>query len=843
VFKLARKTVFANKRRVIGTGLSVIIGIAFLAGTFVFTDTIKKTFDNLFANVFRNTDVYVRSNQSIEASFGQTQRPRIPDSVIGQVAAVPGIKQASGTVQGYARIIGKDGKPLGSDQGPPTFGGEYTPGAISPWTIVDGRAPSGGGEVMLDRASFNDGKFALGDQVTIISQGGSKQFTIVGVVRFGDTDSPGGATFALFDLPTAQAFIGQPGMVDAVLAKGDGSASQEALAERVRSALGQQNLEVLTGKQITKETQNDIQKGLAFFNILLLVFAGVALFVSIFIIYNTFSIIVAQRRRETALLRAVGASRRQVLSNLLIEALAIGIIASLVGFLAGLGVSALLKALLAAFGIDIPAGGLVVLPRTLIVSLIVGVLVTVVSAVLPAVRASRTPPVAAMRDVAVDTSGTSGSRLIWGSVLVIIGAILTGIGLTGTLQALGLGIALIFIGVFVLGPLVARPFARFIGAPLPRLKGVSGRLARDNAMRNPKRTSRTAAALMIGVALVVGISVLAASLQTSIRDIFSKQFTGDFVVSTNTQGFGGLPLTVAKQLNQLPEIDAAAGVGVGLAKVHGSAQNLSIIDPSVTGKLFDLQFVSGSITDLTDSTVLISKSRADSDHLTIGDTVSMTLLNGTNVDLKVAGIYKKDELAGPFTVTQGLYAQSGADQFDFSVFVKKKEGVSDADARAAIESVTKAYPNAKVQSRSEYIDQQAAQLDRIVNLFYGLLFLAVLIAAFGIANTLSLSVYERTRELGLVRAVGATRRQVRATVRWESVLIALLGAVQGLIIGILLGYVVILALSDQGFSSFTVPVVRLIIILVLAFILGVLAAIRPARRAAKLDVLRAVTVE
>ena len=843
MLKLARKSVLAHKRRLIGTSLSVIIGIAFLAGTLVFTDTIKKNFDDLFANVFRNTDVYVRSNQSIEAQFGQTQRPRIPDTLVAQVGAVPGITEASGTVQGYARIIGKDGKPIGTDNGPPNFGGEYTPGTLSPWSIVEGRAPQGNNEVVLDRASFNNGKFALGDQVTVISQGGSKDFTLVGTVRFGDTDSPGGATFALFDLPTAQAFIGQPGQVDAVLGKGDGSVSQSELAARVQQALNQPDIETLTGAQITKENQSDIEDALAFFNILLLVFAGIALFVSIFIIYNTFSIIVAQRQRETALLRAVGASRRQVIGSLMAEAIVIGIVASLIGFAAGIGVSALLKALLAAFGIDIPAGGVVVLPRTLIVALIVGVFVTLISAILPAIRASRTPPVAAMRDVALDSSGTSKSRLLWGIVLVVIGIALTAFGLTGELPALGVGVALIFIGVFVLGPLVARPFARVIGAPLPRIKGISGRLAQENAMRNPKRTARTAAALMMGVALVAGISVLAASVKASVRDIFEKQFTGDFVVNTNTQGFGGLPLSVAQQLNQQPELAAAAGVQVGMVKVGDSDETVSVIDPTVAGKVFDLQFVAGDMTDLNDTSVLVSKSRADRDNLQVGSTVTMQLLNGTQVPLTVAGIYKKDELAGPYSVTTGLYAQSGADQFDFSVFVKKAEGVSDADAQAAIERVTNAYPNAKVQSRAQYIDEQAKQIDTFVNLIYGLLALAVLIAAFGIANTLSLSVYERTRELGLIRAVGATRRQVRSTVRWESVITALLGAVQGIIIGILLGYAVTLALSSEGLKKFTLPIGALIVILIIAMLIGVVAAIRPARRAARLDVLRAVTVE
>jgi putative ABC transport system permease protein len=843
MFKLARKSTMAHKRRLIGTALSVIIGIAFLAGTFVFTDTIKRTFDNLFANVFKATDVYVRSNQKFEQDFGPTFRPRIPETVVAQVAAVRGITEAEGSVQGFARIIGTNGKPVGQDNGAPNFGGTITGGQLSPWRLHDGKLPSGANEVVLDRGSFKDGKFKVGDPVTIISQGGSKQFTVVGDVRFGDADSPGGATFALFDLPTAQSFIGQPGQVDAVLGKGDGSLSQTELASRVSQAVGTNGIEVLTGAQITKENQTDIQDALQFFNILLLIFAAVALFVAAFTIYNTFSIIVAQRQRETALLRAVGASRGQVIGSLLVESVIIGVVASLIGFGAGILVAALLKSGLSALGIDIPAGGVVILARTLIVSLIVGVVITVVSAIMPAVRASRIPPVAAMRDVALDESGTSKVRLLWGTIIVLIGAALTGVGLTGEVLLLAFGIPLIFIGVFVLGPLLSRPFARFIGAPLPKLRGVQGQLARENAMRNPKRTARTAAALMVGVALVAGITVLASSIKTSVREIFNKQFTGDFVVTTNTQGFGGLPPSVAQQLNQLPQVDAAAGVQIGVAKIEGGDRQLSVVDPTVAGRVFDLEFVQGSMTDLNDSTILVSKGHADSKNLSVGDTLAVTFLNGQTHDLKIAGIYKKDELAGSYTVANTLYATSGADQFDFSVFIKKKPGVSDAEAEQAIKSVTAAYPTAKVQSRNDYIDSQAEQINTFVNLMYGLLALAVIIAIFGIANTLSLSIYERTRELGLLRAVGASRSQVRSTVRWESVLTALLGAALGLIIGILLGYAVTLALSDQGLNSFTMPWGALVVIVVIAFVIGVVAAIGPARRAAKLDVLRAVTVE
>jgi putative ABC transport system permease protein len=362
-------------------------------------------------------------------------------------------------------------------------------------------------------------------------------------------------------------------------------------------------------------------------------------------------------------------------------------------------------------------------------------------------------------------------------------------------------------------------------------------------MRNPKRTARTAAALMVGVALVAGISVLASSIRASVRSTFNDQFTGDFVVSTQSFGFGGLPVSVASQLNQLPEVKAAAGVGIGVGKVSGKDSALSIIDPKTTGEVFDLKFLEGSLDALNDSSIAVSKSRADRDDLKIGSTVPMQLLDGKVRNLTVSGIYDRDDLAGPYSITRSLYGQTGADQFDFSVFIKKAPGVSDQQAEQAITTVTSAYPTAKVQSREQYIDDQAAQIDTFVNLVYGLLALSVIIAVVGIANTLSLSVYERTHELGLVRAVGGTRMQVRRTIRWESVITALLGAVQGIVIGVLLGWAVSLALRSQGLNTFSLPYVVLIVVLVIAVLLGVAAAILPARRAARVDVLRAVTTE
>jgi putative ABC transport system permease protein len=843
MWKIGLKTSLAHKRRLVGTASSVLIGIAFLAGTLVFTDTIKRSFDDAFTEVYEKTDAYVRSADSIDTGFGGTVRGRIPDSTVADVMAVPGVSEAVGYTEGFARIIDADGDPIGVENGAPQFGQSAIESEDSPWIVKDGRLPTAADEVAIDAASFDDGSFALGDQVTIVSQGGTREFTLTGTVRFGSVDSVGGATFALFTLPTAQEFVTtSPGEIDAVLVSGDGSVSDDELAASLTAALPD-GVEALTGAEITDESIDAIEEGLSFFNILLIVFAGIALFVGAFIIYNTFSITVAQRQQESAVLRAVGASRRQVLGVLLIEAAVVGLIASILGFVGGLGMAVLLEKGLNLLGIGIPAGGLVVGVRTAVVSLVVGLTISIAAALLPALRGSRVPPVAAMREVNLDRSAMSTARLVSGLLVTGLAIVLIVVGLTGTPILLALGAPLVFIGVFVLGPILARPVAGLLGRPVEATRGITGRLARANATRNPRRTARTAAALMVGVALVAGITVLAASVKASIRTIIAEQFTGDYVVSTTSFGFGGIPPEVADRLNELPEVESAAGIQVGYAAIDGTDQAMSVVDPQTTIGVFDLEFVTGDIGDLTVDGVLVSTGRAESAGLSVGDPYEITMLDGVTRTLTVQGIYEKDELAGPVSVHEDLYEQSGADQYDFSVFVTRAEGVAASDADAAIAAVVDDYANADLQTRDEYVDSQVAQIDQLVNLMYGLLALAVVIAVLGIANTLSLSVYERTRELGLLRAVGASRRQVRGTVRWESIITALLGAVQGLVIGVLFGYAVIVALRDEGLESFSLPVVGLIAVVLVALVAGVVAAIKPARRAARLDILRAVTVE
>jgi putative ABC transport system permease protein len=848
MLRLALKNTLARKLRLLSTSLAVIIGVAFLAGTLVFTDTVRRTFDNLFADIYENTDAVVRSGTSIESAMGWEMRGRIPESTLATVREVDGVAQAQGVVQGFAQIVASDGDAIGDPgQGPPTFGQNYQTGELSPWEMIEpGRAP-GPGEVVIDKASADEGDLQLGDTVTVLTQTGPHEFTLVGTVRFGSVDSPGGASVSLFDLATAQHVLaGTAGELDMVMVAADEGISGDEITARIDAAIPE-GTEALTGSEITKETQDSLKEMLGLFNTFLLAFAAIGLVVACFTIYNTFQIVVTQRRREMAMLRAVGATRRQVLSAQLIEAVFVGVLASLLGLAAGVLVAAALRGMLEAFGVDIPASGTVFRTRTAVVALTVGVLMTVVSAVFPSLRASRIPPLAALRDVAVGAIDRPRRRLLSGAALTVIGVAVLVVGLAGSgLAWVGSGALAIFVGVFVLGPLIVRPVVRVLGAPLSALSGITGSIARENALRNPKRTARTGGALMVGVALVVAITVMSASLKDWTRGVFDEQFTGDFVVATDAAGAGGLSPQLASDLNELPEVDSAAGVRSGVARMQqrnaGDTTYVSV-DPGTAARVFDIGMIEGSIAALTPDGVLLDDDEAAGRRLGVGDTLQLTFLNGTTSDLTVEGIYTEDELAGPLVISHALNEQSGSDQLDFSVYVATARGVSDAAARAAIARISDGYPNAELQSRAEYIDSQAASLDQLINLMYGLLGLAVIIALFSIANSVALSIHERTHELGLLRAVGMTRPQTRSAVRWEAVLVALLGTGLGIMIGVFFGWSISVAIGGEGLGTFSMPVIPIVVIALLAVLGGVLASLRPAMRAARLDVLRAIATE
>jgi putative ABC transport system permease protein len=848
MFRIALKGVLARKGRLLLTSLAVILGTAFLAGSFVFTDTIQRTFDNLFADVYKNTDAVVRSSHKIDADFGQTLRANIPASFLDEVESAPGVAQAEPDVSGTAIIIDANGDTIGGG-GPPQFGSNFYEGELSPWTLTEGSSPpTTDDEVVLDERSFKDGDFEIGDTVRIAGVNGSEDFTVVGSAKFGEVDSPAGATFAMFNLTTSQRFLlptnadgTTPDEFTTISVKSDGSISDAELARELQDTLGTET-EVLTGAEITDETQEDIRDALQFFTIFLTIFAGISLFVACFVIYNVFSITQAQRSKESALMRAIGSSRRQVTSTMLMEAVAVGIVGSLIGLVAGIGLAKGMTALLSAAGIDIPSTGIALLTRTIILTVVVGLLVTVLSAVIPARKAGRVPPVAAMRDSAIESTQFSRRRLIVG--LVLLGAALAfiALGLSGPVLGLIPGVLLVFIALFVLGPLVARRFALALGKPIAAVKGVTGHMARENAARNPKRTASTAAALLIGVTLVSGVAVVAASMKASIRDIFEKQIVGDVVVNSDSQdGMTGFSTSLADQVGELPGVEAAAGVNFNYVTIDGDTKPVSVVNPAAAGKVFDFEVTEGSIDAVDADGIGISTDYAKDENLGIGDTVDVTLLNGSTHTLTVDAIYDEDILAGPRVVSRDLFADSGQPILDIWVYVVRAPGTSADDVKAEISQLVDSYGFGKVQTRTEYIDDQARQFTQFVNLVYGLLGLSVFIAAFGILLTMLLSVFERRHELALSRAVGMSKRQVRSMVRWEAVITSLLGALQGVVVGSALGFACYWALRSHGFEKFAYPVGTVITVAILAAVIGVLAAVIPARRATKVNVVEAMS--
>jgi putative ABC transport system permease protein len=850
MFRVTVKGLLAHKFRLAATALAVMLGVAFMAGTLVLTDTIGKTFDDLFADVYEGTDAVARE----EAAFSNPEgagdvRGRVDASLVDTVAGVDGVATAEGIIQGYARIIDNDGDPIGDpEMGAPTFGGNWNESSdLNPFRIVAGEPPRADNEIVIDKKSADDAGFRVGDTVTVLAQGPPHQLELSGIAKFGDADSPGGASYVLFTTEAAQRLVAEPGKFDSVAAVADEGVSQRELAGHI-SEVVPSGVEVVTGDEITTESQNDIEENLSFFNTFMFIFAVVALLVGSFIIFNTFSITVAQRTRENALLRAIGASRRQVLASVLVEALVVALFASLIGLVVGLAVAAGLKALLAGFGFDIPSGAVVITPRTIIISLVVGVLVTVVAALSPARKAGKVAPVAAMRDVAVGSTGYGSKlRVVVGGVVLALGvmSLLGGLfgGGSGARPLVGLGVLFVFFGVSILGRTIALPLSRMIGALLPRLRGITGTLARENAMRNPKRTAATASALMIGVGLIAFISIFAASTKTSFNAAIDESFTGDFVIDSGAFGTGGLDPALVGKVNDLPEVRAASGVRVGAAEISGGPKQVIGLDPANAFDIIDVRQLQGDSADLDRHSIAVFEDVADDDDLAIGDTVAVRFKDTGRQELTVAMIYGENELAGDYLLGIDAYEANFTDQYDAFVFVDKADDANPASALAAVERVADDYPGADVRDRTGFKERLTEPVDQLLGLIYVLLLLAIVIALLGIGNTLALSILERTRELGLLRSVGMTRSQLRSTIRWESVIIALQGTVLGLAIGLFFGWALVQALHDEGIDHFTIPYRTLLIVIVVAGFAGVLAAILPARRAAKLDVLRAIVTE
>ena len=832
----------ARKGRLFLTSLAIILGMGFLAGTFIFSDTLNQTFDRLFSDVFKNVDAYVRSSSFVEAEFGDDQRGSAPISALQTILAVPGVKAAAPDVQGYARIIGKDSKPIGADNGPPTFGAIISSSSAGLWKIEDGRLPVGSTEMAMDKATAKTGKFVVGDTIRINMQIGSREFVLVGIANYGDVSSPGGATFALFDQPTASEFLLKPGFVDAFVVQGDGSLDDAQLARAIDAALSPNDkLETITGAQITKETQNQIGVALGFITLFLTAFSLIALGIGCFVIYNVFSITTAQRLRENALLRAIGASKKQVVVSMMVEALIIGLLGSALGFLSGIGLSRGLSAMLNAFGVELPTKGLSILPKRIILTMIVGTIITVLSAILPALRAGRVPPLAALRDTAIENVGSVKRRVIIGLIGIALGACAIVANIAGASNiVLGAGVVLVFAGVLIIGPGIAKPVALSLGRPIEKLRGVTGAMARQNAARNPKRTARTAAPVLIGVALVTAMTVFAASVRSEVRTTIGNQFHGDYIVSSANRQFGGLAPTLAPELAKVPGVAQATGLGFTTVSLDGKGRFALVIDPATAGGLITLNMVQGDQSKLSTNGILVSDSRAIAKGWTIGSHIALTTIDGSARDIVVEGTFLSSGFGGSYVINRHLFDGAVDPLFDQNIYIRLSADANKQQVQKTLFSLTTDKGLGKLQSRNEFIDAESNQINQILGLIYGLLGLSIIIAIVGIVITLLLSVFERRREIGLLRAIGMTRSQVRTTVRWESVITSMFGAIVGVILGVVMGFVLIVVLAASGAAAFSLPIAGTIWILVLSFILGVLAAVYPARRATKVDIIQAI---
>ncbi len=843
------KGIARHKRRLVGTTMAVVLGVAFLAAALITGDTMTAGFDRLFADANSGTDVVVRDADQIGRGDIAT-RGTIDRTVSDVVAATEGVSSVAAVVEGSGRLVGADGDPIGGN-GPPTVATNWLGDSeLNPWALGSGRAPRDvvtgePVEVVVDQASADIGQLGIGDRTVVLAPE-PVDVVVVGLATFGGADSLGPTTFVAFTDGVATELVARPGDITAVRVAAADGVSQSELRDRIDAALPS-GIESITGTELTAEMLADIQGDfLGMFRTILLAFSVVALVVAAFSINNTFSILIAQRSRESALLRALGASRRQVLTSVVVEALMIGAIASAIGLAAGYLLAVGLKTLMDANGLDLGFDGVVVTSSTAVVAMVVGVGATLVASIFPAVRASRVAPLAALRDAAVDATDVTRRRVAAGIVVTAIGVATTVTATSGDralLQA-GLGALITLAGAVALGPIVARPAAALLGL-LPRsLRGQTGRLARRNAMRNPNRTASSASALMVGTAVVALFTTFGASIKATIEQTVDQDFGGDLVVVTDDFSGAGISRDVAAEIRDLDEVSLVAGVGNAVMFADGRTVEPSVADPATLDALLDLDVSAGSIDDVVTGHVAVGERYATDHGLSVGSTITAEFADGATSELIVSALYRNTMNVGDVLLTSADWAPHADQLGDVVVLIDLADGVSEDDGAAAVTSITRRNGAPEPQTRSEYIDSIGSEVDQMLLFVYAMLALAIVIALMGIANTLSLSIHERTRELGLLRAIGQTRRDVRSTVRWESVIVAVFGTLGGIGLGGFLGWGLLRALAAQeGFGTFELPVGSLAVVLGLAAMAGVVAAWRPAARAGRLDILDAIAAD
>jgi putative ABC transport system permease protein len=836
----------AHKLRLILTTASISLGVAFLAGTLVLTDTMGLAFEQLFGKVSAGTDAVVRTQAPYTASEGvTTSRGPIAASTLPAVQAVDGVRVAEGSVSGYALMTDNDGRAVLSSGGAPTVGSSFADDETlrGDVELLSGTAPEGRREVVIDATSAEQHDIALGSTIKVLFHGPTEEFTVVGTVGFAGEKDLGGTTSAYFDTPTAQRFLGSPGMYDSIDVSAEPGLTQTVLADRL-TAVVPAGAEAVTGATVAQENADAMSADLKIVNILFMIFAGVALFVGAFIIWNTFTMIVTQRSREIALLRAIGATRRQVLGNLMLEAVVLGAAASAIGIALGVGVALGLRVLMDLVGLALPTTTVQLEWRTIWVSMLVGTLVTVVAAVIPARRATQVLPVEALRDAAPGAQLPSARRALIGAAILLVG--IGGIGATLVADAdariLGLGVLLVMLGVIVSLPFAVRPLASAIAAPIRR-RGLPGELAQQNAVRNPRRTASTAAALMIGLTLVVSMGVLASSLKASFGGVLSERLNADLFVTIASSGGAGFSTSVVDAVADVPGVARVSPSGFGQARFEGVGANYSSVDPATAESMMNLPSSSGSTADLDGDSILVSEGAATKHGWEVGDTVTSAFAASGSHSLSIAGIYEKGWIQEDYILSIAAQNTLAGPQLVSMVLVGLAPGAEQATVQADLAAALADHPDALVRDQQGFEKMASGFLDTMLTFVTVMLLLAVLIALLGIVNTLALSVYERTRELGLLRAVGMTRTQVRSMVRWESVVISLIGALAGAALGISIGLAASQALQFWGVNSLSVPIMQVTLYVALAAVAGVLAAIGPARTAAKVDVLKAVVTE
>ena len=843
MFRTTLANLSRRKLRMLATSLAVLLGVMFTSGTLVLTDSLSSTFGNLFSDVYANTSAVVRSSDKVNGGFqvsAGASRGSLSDALIPKVERADGVAGVDGNVQGYTQVIKSNHKALGNpNQGPPTMGSNWPSDlALSPYRLVSGHAPRTADEIVTDISTARDAGYSIGSKVPLLTPTGRVTKTLVGLTKFGHADSAGGSTMVQYTFAEAQRVLAMKGKIDHISVRAAPGVTQIQVVHNIE-ALHLSHTEVVTGLEASKQLKKQATSFLSFFSIFLLVFAAIALLVGAFIIANTFSILIAQRTRELALLRAIGASARQVLASVIAEAAVVGVIASTIGLGLGYLIATVLQDLMMR-GSSL-ASGTRLSPRTVIASFVIGIGITVLSALLPARKAARVPPVTAMRDAALEDQSHGRARSIIGAILLAIAAFaLVGAAKSHTAALVGLGALAGLAGAVVFGPALAGAIAR-ASRLLVRRQGMAGHLGVENVLRNPRRTASTASALMIGATLVCAISVFAASAVASINDLVDTGFSGDVVVTSTGNG---IPLNDIHKITASPDVAKIAAMQFGAVTLDGQGMVVSASDPKALNALVNMDVTQGSVADLGPADIAVSAPLAKQRSWKIGSRLQAHLLDGSSPTLTVRAIYRNKLVAQDALASTAAIKGSLVSPVAQIAFVQATSSVSPTTLAHHLDALLKANPTAKVQTNAAFKKSSAAQMDTFLNIVYAMLLLAVFIAFIGIVNTMALSILERTRELGLLRAVGMTRRQLRVTVRIEALLIAMTGTIIGLVLGTAIGSALIKSLGpDQALTGFAIPWGRLIVVLVAGVLVGLVAALLPARRATRLDPLDALATD